>query len=134
MHEIGVTLVRHGHVAAIRPVLMDMTLVTNVLGLRALVHVVAVRVMNMTVVHVIGVIAVRERDMAAALAVVVLMTRMGSVLNGIRHSVVPPAPELTFTYKYFYISQSMHAMVSPAVGWRSDQPRGTPSPQPDEGS
>jgi hypothetical protein len=81
---VGVALVRHRHVAALRA-LLGMALGRHVPGLRALVDVVAVDAVNVAVMRVVGVIPVRERDVAAALAVGVLVTGVRGVLDGIWH-------------------------------------------------
>jgi hypothetical protein len=95
---VGVVLVRHGHMAAVLPVLVGVPLVRHVLRDRALVDVVAVAAVDVALVRVIGVIAVRHRDVAAALAVDVLVTGVRVVLDGVWHYVIPPLafqPDLT---------------------------------------
>jgi len=87
VHVIGVALVRHRHVAALRPVLVRVALVRHVAGRRALVDVVAVDAVNVPLVDVVGVLVVRERDVAAALAVGVLVVVVRGVL-GVWHGVV----------------------------------------------
>jgi hypothetical protein len=89
VHVIDVAVVRHGHVAALRPVLVGVALVGRVPGCLALVRVIAVVPVNVAVVRVIGVIEVRERDVAAALAVSVLMAGVRFVLGGIWHGSDP---------------------------------------------
>jgi hypothetical protein len=81
---VRVPVVGHGHVAALRPVLVGVALVGGVPTRLALVHVIAVDSVDVAVVGVVGVIAVRERDMAAGVAVGVLMAGVGRV-NGIGH-------------------------------------------------
>jgi hypothetical protein len=91
VHVVGVALVRHRHVAAVRPVLVLVALVRDVVGRRALVDVVAVDAVNVPVVRVVGVALVRHRDVAAALAVGVLVLVMRDVL-GVRHGDRPSCP------------------------------------------
>jgi hypothetical protein len=71
--------------AAFRPVLVGVALVGHVLSDCAFVHMVAVDAVKVTIVHVIGVLVVRERDVTAALAVGVLVAGVRLVLNGIWH-------------------------------------------------
>ena len=85
VNVIGVVLVRHRHVAALRPVFVGMALVRHMRGQAALVDVVAVNSVNMALVHVVGVIAVRERDVAAAFAVDMLVPGVRVVLDGFWH-------------------------------------------------
>jgi hypothetical protein len=98
--------VRHRDVAALRPVLMRVALVRHVPGRRALVNVVAVDAMNVSVVCVVSVALVRERDVAAALAVRMLMVVMRGVL-GVCHIDRPSCPGLT-NHQYINIWQFMH--------------------------
>jgi hypothetical protein len=88
---VGVALVRHRHVAALRPVLVRVALVRHVAGRRALVCVVGVDAVNVPVVRVVGVPVVRERDVATALAVGVLVVVMRGVL-GACHGSRPSCP------------------------------------------
>jgi hypothetical protein len=89
VHIVSVIPVRHGYVTAVRSVLMGVTLVSDVGGLDAFVHVIAVRVVDMPVMRVIGVIAVRNRHVAAALAVGVLMAGVHRMLKRVRHRTRP---------------------------------------------
>jgi hypothetical protein len=89
VHVVGVSLVRHRHVAALRSVLMRMVPMRHVLGRRALIDVVAVDAVHVPVVHVVDVILVRDRDVAAALAVNVLVIVVRDVLGGDWHGVSP---------------------------------------------
>jgi hypothetical protein len=82
---IGVALMRHCNVTALWSVLVSVALVRNVPALTAFVHMIAVLVVNVTVMRVVGVIAVRDRDVAAALAVRMIMTSMRLMLEGSRH-------------------------------------------------
>jgi hypothetical protein len=82
---IGVALMRHCNVTALWSVLVSVALVGNVPALTAFVHMIAVLVVNVTVMRVVGVIAVRDRDVAAALAVRMIMTSMRLMLEGSRH-------------------------------------------------
>jgi hypothetical protein len=91
VHVVGVVLVRHRHVAALWPVLVSVALVRHVVGLRALVDVVAVDAVNVPLVDVVGVPVVRERDVAAALAVGVLVAGVRGVL-GVWHCGCPSCP------------------------------------------
>ncbi len=59
VHEVDVILVRHGHVTAPLAVLVRMTFVRNVCVGRALVDVAVVDTVQMSVVHVVDVPAVR---------------------------------------------------------------------------
>jgi hypothetical protein len=85
MQEIGVPLVRHRDVSAVRSVRVGMGLVHHVAGLRALVRVAVVNAVNVSVMGVVGVLAVRERDVAAVLSVGVLVCGVGDVLQGVWH-------------------------------------------------
>ena len=89
VHIVGVIAVRHRDVTAVRPVLVGVTLVRNVGGLGAFVHVIAVRVVDMAVMGVIGVIAVRNRDVPAALPMGVLVAGVCRMLKGVRHRTRP---------------------------------------------
>jgi uncharacterized membrane protein YvlD (DUF360 family) len=89
VHIVGVIAVRHRYVAAVRPVLMGVTLVRNMRDLGAFVHVIAVRVVDMAVMGVIGVIAVRNRHVTAALAVGVLVAGVCRMLKRVRHRTRP---------------------------------------------
>jgi hypothetical protein len=92
---VDVALVWHCHVTALRTVLVGVAIVRNVPALSAFVHMVAVLVVNVAVMHIVGVIAVRDRDVAAALPVRMIMTSMLFVLEGSRHgSLVLLVPEL----------------------------------------
>jgi hypothetical protein len=85
---VEVLVVRHGHMTALRRVLVVVTLVGSVPGWHALVRVIVVHPVNVAVVRVVGVIDVRERDMAAALAMSVLVLGVLHVLRGIWHDAV----------------------------------------------
>ena len=87
---VGVIVVWHGHVTALRPVVMVMSFMGRMLRVPAFVHVVIVDAVDMAVVRVIGVIAVRELEVAASLAVGVRVIGVRSVLNGIWHAVILP--------------------------------------------
>ncbi len=89
VHVVGVIPVRHRYVAAVRPVLVGVSLVRNVSGLHAFVDVITVRVMDMAVMCVIGVITVRNRHVTAALPVGVLMAGMCRMLKRVRHRTRP---------------------------------------------
>jgi hypothetical protein len=78
---VGVALVRHRDVAAVRAMPVGVLLMRGVLGRRALVGVAFVDAVDVSVVDVVGVVAVRERDMAAALAVNVRVFGVGPVLG-----------------------------------------------------
>jgi hypothetical protein len=78
---VGVALVRHRNVAALRPMLVRVGLVRHVVGRHTLVDVVAVDAVNVPVVRVVGVPVVRERDVAAALAVGVPVVSVRGVLD-----------------------------------------------------
>jgi hypothetical protein len=88
VHVVGVALVRHRHVAALRPVLVSVALVRHVPGRRALVDVVGVNAVHVPLVGVVRVAVVRERDVAAALAMGVLVVVMRGVL-GVCHGSRP---------------------------------------------
>jgi hypothetical protein len=95
VHIVGVALVRHGNMTALRSVLVGVALMLDVHALSAFVHMIAVLVVNVTVMHVVGVIAVRNRHVPAARTVRVVMTSVRLVLQGIRHgSLVLPRTEL----------------------------------------
>ncbi len=87
---VGVIVVWHGNVTALRPVLMVMTFMGRMLRVPAFIHVVIVDAVDMAVVRVIGVIAVREPEVAAALAVGVRVIGVRGVLNKTRHAVILP--------------------------------------------
>jgi hypothetical protein len=87
---VGVIRVRNCHMAAVRPVLVVMTLVDHVLPGPALIDVVVVDAVEVAVVCVIGVTFVREADVAAPLAVNVRVVSMRDVLSGVRHASDPP--------------------------------------------
>jgi hypothetical protein len=89
VHIVDVIAVRHRYVTAVRPVLVGVTVVRNVGGLGAFVHVITVRVMDMAVMGVIGVIFVRNRHVAAALPVGVLVAGVGRMLKRVRHQTRP---------------------------------------------
>jgi hypothetical protein len=89
VHVVGVVAVRHRHVTAVRPVLVGVTLVRNVGGLDAFVHVITVQVVDVTVMGVIGVIAVRNRHVTTALPVGVLVTCVGRMRKRVRHRTRP---------------------------------------------
>jgi hypothetical protein len=80
---IGVALVRHRDVTALRPVLVGVPVMCYVPEFAAFVHVVAVDAVNVAVMRVVGVVAVREGDMAAVRTVRVLVGRVCCVLGGI---------------------------------------------------
>jgi hypothetical protein len=86
---VGVALVRHRHVAALRPVLVGVALMGRVPALLALVGMAVVDPVNVVAVRVVGVVAVRERDVAAALTVGVLVPGVRRVLGGIWHGGAP---------------------------------------------
>jgi hypothetical protein len=81
VHVVGVALVRHRHVAAVRPVLVLVALVRHVVSRRALVDVVVVDTVNVPVVRVVGVALVRHRHVAAVRPVLVLVVAMRGVLG-----------------------------------------------------
>jgi hypothetical protein len=83
---VGVILVWHGNVTALRPVVMLVIFMGRMLRVPAFVHVVTVDAVDMAVVRVIGVIAVREAEVAAALTVGVRVIGVRGVLNGNRHA------------------------------------------------
>jgi hypothetical protein len=87
---VGVALVWHGHVTALLSMLMSMALMGQMLRFPAFIHMVPVDAVNVTIVCVIGVIAVRERDVTAGLTMGVLMAGVRGVLNRIRHFGNPP--------------------------------------------
>ncbi len=87
---VGVIVVWHGNVTALRPVLMVMTFMGRMLRVPAFIHVVIVDTVDMAVVRVIGVIAVREPQVAAALAVGVRVIGVRGVLNETQHAVILP--------------------------------------------
>jgi hypothetical protein len=88
---VSVALVRHRHVAALRPVPVRVALVRHVGGRRALVDVVAVDAVHVPLVRVVSVPVVRERHVAATLAVGVLVVVMRGVL-GVWHGGRPSCP------------------------------------------
>jgi hypothetical protein len=89
VNVVGVVLVRHSHVTALRAVLMGMALMRHVPALYAFVRVIAVDPVNVSVVRVIGVIAVRERNVSTALTVGMAVIGVSGVLSGIRHRADP---------------------------------------------
>jgi hypothetical protein len=89
VHVVGVPLVRHRDVAALRSVLVRMALMLRVPGLRALVDVVVVDAVHVPVVHVVDVISVRHRDVATALAMDMLVIVVLDVHGGVWHGGSP---------------------------------------------
>ena len=61
----------------------------DVPALRAFVHVVAVDPVNMAIVLVIGVVAVRKRDVTTAFTMGVLVIGVRGVLSRVRHGGAP---------------------------------------------
>ena len=86
---VGVGFVGYCHVAALRPVLVGVPLMRRVLCSPAFVHMVAVETMDVALICIVDVLAVRERDVTAALAVNVLVTGVCGVLSGVRHCDIP---------------------------------------------
>jgi hypothetical protein len=82
---VGVVVVRHGHVTALRPMLMRVTLMRHVPALCAFVGMVAVGPVKVPVVNVIGVTVVRKRDVTTAFTVGMLVAGMSSVLSRVGH-------------------------------------------------
>jgi hypothetical protein len=82
---VGVVLVRHRDVAALRPVLVGVAVMRHVPAFAAFVHVVAVDAVNVTVMRVVGVVIVRESDVTAVRTVRVLVAGVRRVLSRIWH-------------------------------------------------
>jgi uncharacterized membrane protein YwaF len=78
-------LVWHSHVTALRAVLMGVALMRHVPALNAFVRMITVDPVNVAVVRVIGVIAVRERNVPTALTVSMLVIGVSGVLSRIWH-------------------------------------------------
>jgi hypothetical protein len=76
-------------VAAVRAVLVLVLLMGRVLAGGAFVDVFAVRSVDVAVVRVVGVVAVLERDVAAAFGVDVRVIGVRLVLAGVRHGGSP---------------------------------------------
>jgi hypothetical protein len=89
MHVVGVVAMRDRYVAAARAVLVGVALVSDVLGVPALVDVIVMNAVNVPVMHVVGVVAVRDGDMAAALAMSVVVACVRRVVKGGWHLVTP---------------------------------------------
>jgi hypothetical protein len=89
MHVVGVSLVRHRNVAAIRSVLVRVALMLRVPSQRALVNVVVVDAVHVSLVHIVDVISVRHRDVATALAVGMLVVVVLDVHGGVWHGGSP---------------------------------------------
>jgi hypothetical protein len=89
MDVVGVVGVGDGDVATVRAVLVPVLIVGRVLAGRALVDVLPVNPVDVAVVRVVGVVTVRERDMAAAFGVDVLVIGVRLVLAGLRHGGSP---------------------------------------------
>jgi hypothetical protein len=70
---VGVVLVRHRDVAALRPVVVGVAVMCHVPAFAAFVYVVAMDAVDVTVMRVVGVVVVRESDVAAVRTVNVLM-------------------------------------------------------------
>jgi hypothetical protein len=70
---VGVVLVRHRDVAALRSVLVAVAVMCHVPAFAAFVNVVVMDAVNVTVMRVVGVVVVHESDVAAVRAVHVLM-------------------------------------------------------------
>jgi hypothetical protein len=89
VHVVGVITVWYGDVAAAQPVLVVMTLMGLVLrAARALVDMVAVHAVDVTVMDEVRVAVVRDRDVAAVLAVSVLVIGMRGVLSRTGHAAI----------------------------------------------
>jgi hypothetical protein len=82
---VGVVVVRHRDVAALRPVRVGVTVMCHVPAFAAFVHVIAMDAVNVTVMRVVGVVVVRESDVAALRAVHVLMVGVRCVLSRVWH-------------------------------------------------
>jgi hypothetical protein len=87
---VDMTFVRDRDVPAPRRVLVLVRVVRGVLGLLALVGVVAVGAVQVAVVRVIGVVAVRDGDVPAPLAVGMRVIGVRVVLGGDRHPRILP--------------------------------------------
>jgi hypothetical protein len=107
MQVVGVPVMGHGHVAALQSVLVGVVLVRSVPGCLALVHVIIVDPVDVAVINVVGVVAVRERDVAAALAVGVLVVGVGCVLNGIWHGGDPFCGQAGLAFILIYSNMRM---------------------------
>jgi hypothetical protein len=82
---VGVVVVRHRDVAALRPVRVGVTVMCHVPAFAAFVHVIAMDAVNVTVMRVVGVVAMCEPNVAAAFAVSVGVIGVRGVLNGAGH-------------------------------------------------
>jgi hypothetical protein len=80
---------RDRYVAAARAVLVGVALVSDVVGVPALVDVIVMNAVNVAVVHVVGVVAMRDGDVAAALAMSVVVACVRRMVKGGRHLVTP---------------------------------------------
>lgn len=82
---VDVVLVRHGDMAAVAAVLVLMPLMDHVLGSGALVHMILMHPVDVVIVHVVGVIGMRERHMAASVTVDVRMVGVRAVFSRSGH-------------------------------------------------
>lgn len=90
VNVIDVPLMWHGHVPTARPVLVRMPLMDCMLCRLALVHMPLVHPMDVGVVDVVDVVAVRKCDVAAAFSVNVRMIGVRVVLGCRGHINLPP--------------------------------------------
>ena len=81
MHVVGMVAMRDGDMAAARAVLVRVALVSDVLGVPALVDVTVMNAVNVPVVRVVSVVAMRDGDMAAALAMSVAVAGVRRVVK-----------------------------------------------------
>jgi hypothetical protein len=89
VYVVCVVLVRHGDVSALRAVLVGVALMRHMPALCTFVGVVAVDPVKMSVVRVVNVVAVWERDVTTALTVGMLMTLVSGVQSRVRHRTGP---------------------------------------------
>jgi hypothetical protein len=82
---VHVIVVRHGHVAAILSVLVVVAVVYGMLRVHTLVHVIAVRAMQVTVVRVVDVVLVRDCDVTAPRSMLMSVGGVGAVFRRGRH-------------------------------------------------
>jgi hypothetical protein len=89
VHEVRVAVVGYGDMAAVRAVLVFVSLVDRVFPAGALVDMVLVDAVDMSVMGVVGVVGVWNCDMPATTFVGVLVAGVGLVVDGSGHRSAP---------------------------------------------
>jgi hypothetical protein len=86
---VDVVVVRDGHVAALGPVLVVMTVVCDMVFLLALVHMTLVEAVHAPVVDIVDVIAMRDGHVPAARSVLMSVISVLTVFGGNGHVRAP---------------------------------------------